>query len=179
MIDSGAAGNFIDVSFAKSHNIPLIPCESRVAVAALDGRPLGSGRIKYITPEIQLQTGALHTEFIRLFAIESPQNPVILGLPWLERHNPRISWSTQEILQWSKSCQRHCLCQANPPFIHRRGTQALRFSECPQNTKIYLKPSAKPKRPNFLLIDPATVPSTSSQALLPLEAGFSPFTARI
>ncbi len=117
MIDSGAAGNFIDVSFAKSHNIPLISCESRVAVAALDGRPLGSGRIKYITPEIQLQTGALHTEFIRLFAIESPQNPVILGLPWLERHNPRISWSTQEILQWSKSCQRHCL-MSSQPSIH-------------------------------------------------------------
>lgn len=63
MIDSGAAGNFIDISFAETH-IPLISCESRVAVVALDGRPLGSGRIKFITPEIRLLTGALHTESI-------------------------------------------------------------------------------------------------------------------
>ncbi len=52
MINSGAAGNFIDISFANSHNLPLISCESWVAVAALDGRPLGSGRIKYLTPEL-------------------------------------------------------------------------------------------------------------------------------
>jgi hypothetical protein len=109
MIDSGAAGNFIDVSFAQTHNLSLLPCESRVAVAALDGRPLGSGSIEYLTPELRLQTGILHTETIRLFVIESPRNPVILGLPWLEKHNPRISWSSQQILQWSDYCQQHCL----------------------------------------------------------------------
>ncbi len=113
MIDSGAAGNFIDISFANFHNLPLISCESRVVVAALDGRPLGSGKIKYLTPELRLQTGVLHTESIRLFAIESPQNPVILGLPWLEKHNPRISWSTQQILQWSEFCQHHCLTSSS------------------------------------------------------------------
>ncbi len=37
LIDSGAAGNFIDGSFAKSNNIPLVPCDSHLAVAALDG----------------------------------------------------------------------------------------------------------------------------------------------
>ncbi len=45
LIDSGAAGNFIDGSFDKSNNIPLVPCDSHLAVAALDGRPLGSGSI--------------------------------------------------------------------------------------------------------------------------------------
>uniref|UniRef100_A0A8C1X6Z8 Retrotransposon gag domain-containing protein n=1 Tax=Cyprinus carpio TaxID=7962 RepID=A0A8C1X6Z8_CYPCA len=114
MIDSGAAGNFIDISFAETHDIPLLSCESPVAVAALDGRLLGSGRIKYITPDIQLQIGALHTETIRLFAIDSPRNPIILGLPWLEKHNPRISWSTQEIVHWSQSCQDHCLPTHQP-----------------------------------------------------------------
>ncbi len=49
MIDSGAAGNFIDIRFAKTPNLPLVPCESRVAVAALDGRPLGTVQVKFIT----------------------------------------------------------------------------------------------------------------------------------
>ncbi len=109
LIDSGAAGNFIDINFAKAHSLPLIPCESGVAVAALDGRPLGTGHIKFTTKDITMRTGSLHTESIRLFAIESPQKPIILGLPWLERHNPCISWSTRQIVQWSETCHKHCL----------------------------------------------------------------------
>ncbi|KAI2646625.1 Transposon Tf2-6 polyprotein [Labeo rohita] len=74
MIDSGAAGNFIDIQFANVHNIPLVACGSRVAVAALDGRPLGRGEVKFITDDITLKTGLKHTENIRLFAIDSPLN---------------------------------------------------------------------------------------------------------
>ncbi len=82
------AGNFIDAEFAKTHNIPLVPCESHLVVAVLDGRPLGSGQIHFTTEDLTLLTGALHTETICLFVFQSPQTPLILGLPWLERHNP-------------------------------------------------------------------------------------------
>ncbi len=109
LIDSGAAGNFIDVTFAKTHHIPLVPCVSHLAVAALDGRPLGSGRVQFITEEMQLRVGALHTETINIFVFQSPQTPIILGLPWLERHNPTISWSERQITQWSESCKQNCL----------------------------------------------------------------------
>ncbi len=109
LIDSGAAGNFIDATFAKTHHIPLVPCVSHLAVAALDGRPLGSGRVQFITEEMQLRVGALHTETISLFVFQSPQTPIILGLPWLERHNPSISWSERPITQWSESCKQNCL----------------------------------------------------------------------
>ncbi len=52
---------------------------------------------------------ALHKELIRLFIFQSPQTPIILGLPWLERHNPSICWSERQITQWSEYCQRNCL----------------------------------------------------------------------
>lgn len=109
MIDSGAAANLIDANFARTHNIPLIPCNSVLAVAALDGRPLGSGLIQYTTEDVTLQTGALHQETIRFFLIESPQNPIILGLPWLQQHNPTISWTGNQITQWSDSCMLNCI----------------------------------------------------------------------
>ncbi len=109
LIDSGAAGNFIDINFAKSHNLPLITCETRLAVTALDGRPLGPGLVQFKTQELTLKTGSLHIERICLFAIDSPQNSVILGLPWLEKHNPRISWSTKQIQRWSEVCHQECL----------------------------------------------------------------------
>ncbi len=101
LIDSEAAGNFIDVSLARDNNIPLVPCDSHLAVAALDGRPLGSGCIQFTTENLQLCTGSLHTETIRLFVFQSPQNPIILGLPWLEQHNLSISWTKKQIIQWS------------------------------------------------------------------------------
>ncbi len=113
-IDSGAAGNFIDAEFAKTHKIPLVPCESHLAVAALDGRPLGSGRIHFTTEDLTLLTGALHTETIRLFVFQSPQTPLILGLPWLERHNPHISWSERQISRWSEYCLQNCLSRTSP-----------------------------------------------------------------
>ncbi len=34
---------------------------------------------------------------------------VILGLPWLEKHNTRISWSAKQIQQWSEFCHQECL----------------------------------------------------------------------
>lgn len=66
MIDSGSAANLIDADFARSHNLPLIPCNSVLAVAALDGRPLRSGHIRYTTDDITLT---------------SPQNPKHTGPP--------------------------------------------------------------------------------------------------
>ncbi|KAL1279173.1 hypothetical protein QQF64_025846, partial [Cirrhinus molitorella] len=36
---------------------------------------------------------------------------VILGRPWLAKHQPRINWSTGEILGWSKECQDHSIVQ--------------------------------------------------------------------
>ncbi|KAL0187602.1 hypothetical protein M9458_014701, partial [Cirrhinus mrigala] len=129
VIDSGAAGNFTDVKFAHAHNIPLITCGSRVAVAALDGRPLGEGHVKFTTDDLVLRTGVLHTETIRLFTINSPQNPNILGLPWLEQHKPRISWSSKQILQWSDHCHQKCLPFNTPEIAHR--PERLRLSKLP------------------------------------------------
>lgn len=80
-----------------------------MAVAAIDGRPLGPGRVTYITQDLTLQTSTLHTEKIRLFVIKSPHHPIILGLPWLEKHNLDISWTDRQITQWSHNCQQQCL----------------------------------------------------------------------
>ncbi|KAL0180378.1 hypothetical protein M9458_025820, partial [Cirrhinus mrigala] len=117
MIDSGAAGNFIDIQFANFHNIPLVACGSRVAVAALDGRPLGRGEVKFITDDITLKTGLEHTENIRLFAIDSPLNPIILGMP--------------KILQWSDHCNQNCLPYETITPLQQRTIQPSATLELP------------------------------------------------
>ncbi|KAI2657028.1 Transposon Tf2-6 polyprotein [Labeo rohita] len=113
LIDSGAAGNFIDKDFVKANQLPLLPCVSPVAVAALDGRPLGSGRIEHTTTDLTLRLEPGHQEIIHFFTITSPQSPLILGFPWLNHHEPTISWARGVITHWSSNCQRSCLQSAS------------------------------------------------------------------
>ncbi len=117
LIDSGAAGNFIDADFAKMYDLPLIPCKSPLAVAALDGKPLGAGQVQHTTSDICLTTGVLHSEIIRFFIIQAPNNPVVLGLPWLQLHEPQISWTKGQITHWSTKCFTQCLQTLKPSSI--------------------------------------------------------------
>ncbi|KAL0160140.1 hypothetical protein M9458_043865, partial [Cirrhinus mrigala] len=71
LIDSGAAGNFMDSDFAITNRLLILSCTPSVAVAALDGRPLGSGRINHTTDDLTLLIKPSHQETIRFFIITS------------------------------------------------------------------------------------------------------------
>lgn len=60
-----------------------------------------------------------HSETISLYLIPSPMSPVVLGLTWLELHNPHIDWFTSSIINWSLFCHSHCLCSATPPTLSK------------------------------------------------------------
>ncbi len=109
LLDSGAAGNFIDSEFVSQHHLKLTPCNSSLAVEALDGRPLGKGKILRLTEPVKLHIGTLHSEEIQFYVIQSPTHPLILGLPWLRTHDPQISWREGQITEWGPACQERCL----------------------------------------------------------------------
>ncbi|KAL0199234.1 hypothetical protein M9458_007774, partial [Cirrhinus mrigala] len=109
LIDSGAAGNFIDAAFVAANHVPVFSCSPHVTVAALDGRPLGSGNIQHITTDLTLHIAPHHHETIRLFVISSPHSPIILEYPWLNLHGPTIAWNDRIITRWSPSCQKLCV----------------------------------------------------------------------
>ncbi|KAL0153009.1 hypothetical protein M9458_051679, partial [Cirrhinus mrigala] len=108
LIDSGAAGNFIDANFVEHNRLPTLSCSPHVSVAALDGRPLGTGQINQTTDDLILHINPSHQETIRFFLIESPQSPIILGYPWLDQHGPSIAWTDRTITRWSSRCYSHC-----------------------------------------------------------------------
>lgn len=110
LIVSSAARNFIDFAFARANHAPLLTCESRVAVSGLDSHSLGSGWIQFLTPpNIQLNTLSSHKETIRLSAVDSLLCSVILGLSWLDTHNPTITWLSHTLTFTSAFCQCQCL----------------------------------------------------------------------
>ncbi|CAI9621972.1 unnamed protein product, partial [Staurois parvus] len=48
--------------------------------------------------------GAVHRELACFQVISSPHYSVVLGYPWLQRHNPTFDWRSAEILSWSPQC---------------------------------------------------------------------------
>lgn len=170
LIDSGAAGNCMSWEFARRHKLTLLPCESVLAVEALDGRPIGNGRIQHVTKSLNLQIGALHKERINFYIIQPSRHPVILGLPWLRRHDPHISWQKGQILQWGSTCLHQCLDEITKLPVQTINIQSLQdqeFATLPtvysDLTEVFSQQSAThlpPHRPYDCAIEllPGTIP---------------------
>lgn len=49
MLNSRAAGNLIDIDFGEQNDMLVTSCASPLSVAALDGVPLGSSYVCYVS----------------------------------------------------------------------------------------------------------------------------------
>ena len=45
----------------------------------------------------------------------SSHAPLVLGLPWLQKHNPVIDWVMGRVVSWSSFCHSSCLKSAHSP----------------------------------------------------------------
>lgn len=91
MVDSGATGQFMDEAEAQLLGIDLLAKEFPEDVYAVDGRKLVSGPICQGTGGVHVWFGDWHEEVIDFSIIRAPQYGIILGLPWLRKHNPSIN----------------------------------------------------------------------------------------
>lgn len=82
IIDSGACSCFIDLAFTAQ----LWPKTQGLSVYLADGSCIKSG----LVPPLPVVSPTNHKVLLSLDAISSPLFPVILGLPWLQTHNPRV-----------------------------------------------------------------------------------------
>ena len=62
LVDSGAAGNFIDRGLAQRLRIPLVKVDPPFPVHSLDSRPLGSGLVRKDTISLEMITQGNHKE---------------------------------------------------------------------------------------------------------------------
>ncbi|KAK3519979.1 hypothetical protein QTP70_009632 [Hemibagrus guttatus] len=109
LIDSGAAVNLIDRGLVEEFGIPIFPCVPALRITAIDNQPIGEGYLKHQTALLEFQVGLFHYEQLAFYVTSAPANPVILGFPWLRRHDPHISWWLGELVCWSTTCLRGCL----------------------------------------------------------------------
>ena len=109
MLDSGAMSSFVDQSFVQNHKKLLCPRAkiNPFEVVAVDGRHIESGTINKEV-EIELLIGK-HSENIILDITQLGHCPIILGIPWLKKHNPEVLWSSHRVTFNSKPCIENCL----------------------------------------------------------------------
>ncbi|KAK3509828.1 hypothetical protein QTP70_012502 [Hemibagrus guttatus] len=116
----------MDISLARSLQIPTNSLPAPLTVTALDGRPVAPGKITHLTSPLDLSTYQ-HQERICFHLI---QFPVILGYPWLLQHNPHLDWSTGTVLSWGSTCQTTCMGQSSPdPVLESQ--ESLDLSQVP------------------------------------------------
>lgn len=114
MVDSGANVSFMDTKLAQSLGIPVVCLPARPETVSLDGSPLWD--MSYRTEPVRMICSK-NSEDIVFFAYMSTHQPIVLGLRWLQQHNPTTDWTSGEISYSSAHCQTHCQSSVSPPAL--------------------------------------------------------------
>ncbi len=116
------AGNFMSLDFARERNISL----KQIFIFNI--------RITHLTTKLTMITGVLHQETIQFHILSTSHAPIILGLPWLCRHNSNISWQNSQIFSWNENCLSCCIPPLNPLPLQ---TVSINETEIPELPSVY------------------------------------------
>lgn len=106
LIDSGASAyGFINTKFVRNNNLKTINLSEPRILKVFDGSETTSGEITQMAHTNLNIEG--HVESVLLFVTQLAHFDIVLGLPWLQLHDPEIRWSDGVISFSSKFCKRH------------------------------------------------------------------------
>jgi len=107
LLDSGVTGMFMNKKTAAKHGFKLQKLERLVTIRNVDGTN-NSGEA--ITHQVEVNVYYKnHIERMRMDVCNLGKTDIILGMPWLQAHNPEINWETEEV----KMTRRSLLCGKN------------------------------------------------------------------
>ena len=95
LLDSGATEMFMDKRTAAKHGFRLQKLERPIMVRNVDRTNNSVGAIIHQVEANVYYKG--HVERIRMDMCNLGKTDVILGMPWLQAHNPEINWKTEEV----------------------------------------------------------------------------------
>src|SRR5271170_2151043 len=92
LLDSGAGGEFINQNYARQKNLEIKTLPRPIAAFNVDGTKNKTGTItKYVDLDLDIGSRTMNT---RLLVTGLGKQRIILGFPWLQKHNPLINWET-------------------------------------------------------------------------------------
>jgi len=88
LIDSGCMQNFISLGLARKANITLIDILNKYGVTMINGMRVQT-KVKQETKYVNLKIGT-HEEMIHFNIMPLDPYELVLGIPWLRKHNPEV-----------------------------------------------------------------------------------------
>jgi hypothetical protein len=112
LVDSGTEGTFMDQNYARKHGFNLTKLEYPITARNVDGTENKQGTIRYYT-DLDLYVNS-KTNMEQFLITGLGNQKIILGLPWLRKHNPEINWK-EGTLQWRKTTMEEVLDEEEHP----------------------------------------------------------------
>jgi len=123
LLDSGATGMFMDKKMAEKYRFRLQKLERPIAVRNVDGTDNSGGAITHQVEVNMYYKG--YVERMRMDVCDLGKTDVILGMPWLQAHNPEIDWETGEV----KMMRCPPLCSRMRPRGVKKGKRVTTLEE--------------------------------------------------
>ena len=107
LLDSSTMRMFINREIAKRHGFRMMKLERPLNVKNVDRTKNSGGNITH-----QVEVNVFyknHVERMRMDVCNLGKTEMILGMPWLQAHNPEINWETREVkmMRCSPLCRRN------------------------------------------------------------------------
>jgi len=120
LLDSRTTGLFISKRCAERGGFKLIKLEKPILVRNVDSTGNSGGAIQHEV-EVNLYFKG-HVERVRMDVCNLGKIEVILGMPWLQAHNPEIDWEKEEVkmTRCPPICRRYMGKKEMGPEIKRR-----------------------------------------------------------
>jgi hypothetical protein len=109
MIDSGATGNFISPTAVSKMGLRTQVKMEPYTLRTVDGSTIDqdNGIVRVETPHLRMSMHQGHEETISFDVVPLGGHQVILGMPWMKKHNPTIDWTRETIRFERCSCTKY------------------------------------------------------------------------
>ncbi|RYF06361.1 MAG: hypothetical protein EOO77_27005, partial [Oxalobacteraceae bacterium] len=117
LLDTGCEGYaFMDHAWAKEHRLPIHTLRRPFKLYGFADESEDAWTIRHYT-RCDLKTGDHMEKGVPLFLTRLAHYPIVLGTPWLEKHNPTTDWAGSTIVFQSDYCRAHCNMPSRPSTI--------------------------------------------------------------
>jgi len=89
-------------AYAKKHNFLLYPLKQLITLRNVDGTPNSQGKITHYT-WIRHRVGSIWL-LERLLVTGIGTHDIIFGLPWFQKHQPIVNWTSGKITIDKEPC---------------------------------------------------------------------------
>ena len=94
MVDCGSQGSFLNSKLHFKNAPALIPKSSPLPLVLADGKRPRHGAVTHHAPILLRTAGHVEDIALDMFPVN---HDIIMGMPWLQRHSPHISWGSSPV----------------------------------------------------------------------------------